>query len=49
MMGCIDKGPQLSQIPSFGAEDRQMGESSSHLQMDFVADVKSDQVLADAT
>ncbi len=42
MMGCIDKGPQLSQIPSFGAEDRQVGEPSSHLQMDFVADVKSD-------
>jgi hypothetical protein len=42
MMGCIDKGPQLSQIPSFGSEDRQVGEPSSHLQMDFVADVKSD-------
>jgi hypothetical protein len=41
MMGCIDKGPQLSQIPSFGAEDRQVGEPSSHLRMDFVADVKS--------
>ena len=42
MTGCIDKGPQLSQIPSFGAEDPQVGELSSHLQMDFVADVKSD-------
>lgn len=42
MIGCIDKEPQLSQIPSFGAEDRQVGEPSSHLQMDFVADVKSD-------
>jgi len=42
MTGCIDKGPQLSQIPSFGAEDPQVGELSSQLQMDFVADVKSD-------
>ena len=42
MTGCIDKGPQLSQIPSFGAEDPQVGELSSRLQMDFVADVKSD-------
>lgn len=42
MTGCIDKGPQLSQIPSFGAEDPQVGEPSSQLQMDFVADVKSD-------
>jgi len=42
MIGCIDKGPQLSQIPSFGAEDRQVGGPFTHLQMDFVADVKSD-------
>lgn len=42
MTGCIEKGPQLSQIPSFGSEDRQVGEPSSHLQMDFVSDVKSD-------
>ena len=41
-MGCIEKGPQLSQIPSFRAEDREVGEPSSHLRMDFVADVKSD-------
>jgi hypothetical protein len=42
MMGCIDKGPQLSQVPSFGAEEAYVGELSSHLQIDFVADVKSD-------
>lgn len=41
MVGCIDKGPQLSQTPSFGAEDQQVEELSSHLQMDFEADVKS--------
>ena len=41
IMGCIDKGPQLSQAPSFGAEDQQLEGLSSHLQMDFEAEVKS--------
>jgi hypothetical protein len=41
MTGCIDRGPQLSQVPSFGSENQQLGELSSHLQVDFEAEVKS--------
>jgi hypothetical protein len=41
MVGCIDRGPQLSQVPSFGAENPQLGELSSHLQLDYEAEVKS--------
>jgi len=41
IVGCIDRGPQLSQVPSFGAENQQLGELSSHLQLDFQAEVKS--------
>jgi len=42
IIGCIDKGPQLSQTSSFGVEDQQLEGLSPHLQMDFEADVKSD-------
>ena len=42
IIGCIDKGPQLSQTSSFGVEDQQLEGLSSHLQMDFEAVVKSD-------
>jgi len=41
MMGCIDRGPQLSQVSSFRAENQQVGELCSHLQLDFEAEVKS--------
>lgn len=41
MVGCIDRGPQLSQVPLFEAENQQLGELSSHLRVDFAAEVKS--------
>lgn len=41
MAGCIDQGPKLSQVSSFGSGNQQLGELSSRLQVDFEAEVKS--------
>jgi len=41
MVGCIDRGPQLSHVSSFGAENQPVGELCSHVQLDFEAEVKS--------
>jgi len=40
MVGCIDQGPKLSQVSSFGSENQHSGGLSSHLQLDFEAEVK---------